>query len=279
MKISIKKAKSFTFVELIVTISIMSILAVISFGMFAVYQRKATIDTTTQELKNLILKTQSYAFAPDSSYSDHYLIVINGANTPRTYELNYPLDIDVGSLEPHFVYEDKCNCRDLEADGGYCIVRLAKIDPVGALKSGINTSGENPPGSPIVVNTKKVCLQRGVITKGKDVDIKVFPSSTVTTEQDLFKIHFRTMDGKIGFNGFYSDVNLPATNRCDECDIAEPDDIGMRNWCKLLYCKDPDGDSAYAYVEITSNGEVKSIRINPWTGELSVVSQGSSPPG
>lgn len=66
------KSRSFTLIEVMVTVMIIALLAVSGTMALKKHQDRTSLDTAVSQLKNALLETQSYAFAPlDATHTDY----------------------------------------------------------------------------------------------------------------------------------------------------------------------------------------------------------------
>lgn len=77
--------KAFTLIELIVSISILAVIAVAAIPPLLEHQKRAKLEETTTQLKDAILSTQNYAMAPGAVDIDHYSLIINTSGSPVSY--------------------------------------------------------------------------------------------------------------------------------------------------------------------------------------------------
>lgn len=82
--------KSFTLIELLVTVSIIILLAAAGGMAFKTQQDRANLDTAVTKLKDAILETQNYAFAPERGDVDGYVFVLNTGSNQQTYGNDVP---------------------------------------------------------------------------------------------------------------------------------------------------------------------------------------------
>jgi len=80
-----KMKKSFTLVELLVTIGIIVLLATASLIPLKTHQDKAHLDAAVTQIKDAISKTQNYAFAPEQEDISGYAFVLNISENNQDY--------------------------------------------------------------------------------------------------------------------------------------------------------------------------------------------------
>jgi hypothetical protein len=77
--------KSFTLIELLVTVGIIVLLAAAAGPALIIHKNQANLDTAVTKIKDGILETQNYAFAPERSPVDGYVFVLNMSETKTYY--------------------------------------------------------------------------------------------------------------------------------------------------------------------------------------------------
>ena len=80
-----KMKKSFTLVELLVTIGIIILLTTASLIPVKIHQDKANLDAAVIQIKSAVLKTQNYAFAPEREDIGGYAFVLNTSQDNQNY--------------------------------------------------------------------------------------------------------------------------------------------------------------------------------------------------
>ncbi len=250
------KLRSFTLVELIVTIAIMALLAVVSFAMLPVYQKKANVDQAAQETEDLLLKVQNLAMSPEGASAGHYVLFLNTNQTER----HTPYFMALAYYEDH----TKNCCQSLEPNGGYCIAKEAlssgsieptfgiEVDPESTSEYRISGPRERYcVGTQGKLNVDRIIIDESLLSTterhgdcpGDYSDSRCAGSSNcIACETGMFKLHFRTHDGQVGLNGSYYDVN-------------------PTNWTGM-------GSPQKAIFEVVKNGESKTLYINLYTGAI-----------
>jgi prepilin-type N-terminal cleavage/methylation domain-containing protein len=224
--------KSFTLIELLVSVAIIALLIGVAIPSVPIYREKAEVDAAAREIKDLILKTRSMALAPDPT-SYHYVFVLNTDSVSRDY---YDPWIDPSTTTPV--------CPDLAKEGGYCIAKVF-------------TTGEVEPGVP---KTKRIKIEQDKIDI-RDLHIDAYPITTEKldsppySDSNLFKIHFRSWDGTVGFNGMFWDVNTYSGDPPPDYDEWE------KLWTTDTVPKVPK-------ITIKVGNAQKEIEINKYTGEI-----------
>jgi len=79
--------KSFTLIEMIVTISILVVIVGASMPALFVQKKRAKLDDATTQLKDAILSTQNYAMAPGAVDIKEYALVIDKNASPVDYKI------------------------------------------------------------------------------------------------------------------------------------------------------------------------------------------------
>ena len=126
------KQKSFTLIEMLVTISIIVILSVITFGIYGAYRNSATLDLATQDLHDVILSTRNMAYAPNDPTAENYILIINtDPNNTRTPHAQAYIKSDAGA------HSD--DCLHLAPNGGYCIQKEITDGPIQPILGGDRT--------------------------------------------------------------------------------------------------------------------------------------------
>lgn len=179
--------KSFTLIELIVTVGIVALLSVISFGFYYSYQARSGLDKGATDVFDLISNVKGMATASTDAAASHYLLILNTDSVPRS-----PV---TGTTEGQ-------SCDGLNTNE-YCIIKIIS------------------PGEKIVPNfvgdERRVGLTKNILKLGNDMTLISDPLSNLDAEKSgtrgLFKLHFRTWDGLAGLNGRYWDANA---GQCDE---------------------------------------------------------------
>lgn len=79
--------KSFTLVEILVTVGIIVLLAAAAGPALKIHQDKANLDNAVTKIKDGILETQNYAFAPERTDPNltGYIFVLNMSSSPQDY--------------------------------------------------------------------------------------------------------------------------------------------------------------------------------------------------
>lgn len=77
--------RGFTLIELIVSISILAVIAAASIPALFVHQKRAQLDEVKTQLKDVILSTQNYAMAPGAIDIKEYVLVINKSSSAVPY--------------------------------------------------------------------------------------------------------------------------------------------------------------------------------------------------
>src|SRR3989337_2252760 len=80
------KSRGFTLIELMVAVAIIVLLAASGNLAYKAHQKRANLDVAVSELKDAIIQTQNYAFAPVNADDKHYVLVINMTDESQTYD-------------------------------------------------------------------------------------------------------------------------------------------------------------------------------------------------
>ena len=81
--------KSFTLIEMIVTISILVVIVGASMPALFVQKKRTKLDDATTQLKDAILSTQNFAFAPDAVDISDYVIAINRTSSSVDFDYDF----------------------------------------------------------------------------------------------------------------------------------------------------------------------------------------------
>lgn len=137
---------------------------------FKANQDRATLDRVVSDLKDSLLKTQNYAFAPEKADSNDYLMVLNlHESTDETPDIQY-----------------NCNSQNYTIKALSWVIFVISKDPATPV-------GQISPN----------CQEK--ISSGSLSGKPTLSSSFPLPLSDEFRIHFRTSDGAPGFNGYYYD--------------------------------------------------------------------------
>lgn len=254
--------KSFTLVEIIVTITILILLVTINFGIFYVYQGRSVVERGINELRDTILKTQNLAYSSSDPYANHYIFYLNTNPTQ--------------SITPFFQSQAKDEiCKSLAANGGWCIMREVNNAGLVPFVAGPYPCGPGKAYSCLASGVERRGVSRGQLNLGNG-SITATPASTWQkspeacpngdcgkilycdhlylngegqqenfcqniNEVGLMKISFRTWDGKIGISGDYNDTTKSGYNPGEE-----------------------------AHYTISAGGQAKTLYINLFTGSIHI---------
>jgi type II secretory pathway pseudopilin PulG len=78
-------SKSFTLIELMVTVGIVILIAALSGPALNVERNRSNLDAATQQIRDAIAQTQTYALAPERPEATGYVFVLNIGSTDQNY--------------------------------------------------------------------------------------------------------------------------------------------------------------------------------------------------
>lgn len=232
--------KSFTLIEMMVTVSVIIFITAISFSVYHAYRSHSSVERGIYDMRDLVVKTQNLAVSPDSPIASHYILYLN-AHEKYTRTPGFQA----------FVREDDPNrdaCLHLPPNGGWCIMAETNTSSIKPYINGVvQPCGQNNGGLCLMegierhnVTSGKIDLENATITASAAIGPPaggVNPSCTggndgvgdcgyapncdywhsadpqnppdvkceAANEEGIIKIHFRVWDGAAGINGIYSD--------------------------------------------------------------------------
>lgn len=195
-----KKQKSFSLIEMIVSIGIIILLAVAFTPGLTKHQQQIELEAAVQQIQNAVYETRSLAISPNyisnaGRMMQHYILILNITGDPKTYVTQWGPPY-TGSLE---------DCRLLSSpfpDG----CKNERVSP----KSYTIYAVENMDLSFERHRIKQINYPR-YISLFYDYPCRdgatapTCPSGGGAGESFFLKPHFRSTDGMIGFNGRYFD--------------------------------------------------------------------------
>jgi len=155
------KRKSFTLIEMLVTIGILVIILGVSTISLGVGQGSSNVSSQANEIIGLVDELKSFAYGPERERAAHYVLIIQRYDSEATY-CNNGLSSDPNKLKKNMYMicarDDKNMPSPISVTAlntGFSRVRAGSLSPdLTITASGFGPGGAFPMGWPIVINIR-----------------------------------------------------------------------------------------------------------------------------
>jgi len=178
----IKNLRGFTFIELLVSIAIIAIIAGGAYLSPGVAGSSVTINQGASEIKNAIEETINFAVGQDRDRVKHYILIIRTSGAGSVPYCNKDV-ANVNQLEvsQYMICSTKEKVANIETDSEYYNKQYSRVKG-GNIPSGININVSSGLSNPIIINVRTFDSQLGF--RGKYFDTNP-TDTTLISEQSI----------------------------------------------------------------------------------------------
>lgn len=188
-KIVFKKRKSFTLIEMLVSIFILVVMLSVATVSINTGEGNTTVTAQADEVTGLVDELKSFAYGPEREGAKHYILIIETEAGPRPY-CNKDLSSNPNNLTKNQYIICETDTKNIPQgyptlNGIYSRVRAGSLSKDLAITKSPSFNMIGPPGTvyPIVINTRTYDGQTGYGLKYCDTNSACATNLTITLDQ------------------------------------------------------------------------------------------------